>query len=119
MGLRGPRSMSQDERAARGGRDRSKDNVPDAARLAWAQRAEKLEHLGLKIVEAATAPVNLKRKRRKVIARLTDGLKLLDAADKLWLRIARVGPPAPAGKSSRPSDLADSLDAYSKRRHRD
>jgi len=74
--------------------------MSEKTRAAWERalraRAEKLEALGTKILEAAekkpidTTPNN----GRQVSAQLTAALRVLEAADRAWLRLGRgsIGP---------------------------
>jgi hypothetical protein len=112
--------MGDEERMARAGRDRrAPSGIPDSARRIWAKRAEQLERHGMELIGQATqAPVVKSRANgQQMSAKLIAGLKLLEAADKLWARLGRLGGP-PAAKSigtARPPSLA----AYRKQRQAD
>lgn len=116
MGLRGPKSDSQ-TRAARGTRDRSKPFRNDAAKRAWGVRADKLETLGMAMIERASGRPTSKTPSNgtQIAAQLTAGMKLLEAADRIWIRLGRLEPDAkpPPTAGSTPG-LAD----YGKKRPR-
>lgn len=115
MGLRGPLGMSDEERAARGGRDRRSSTVTDVALRAWAKRAEQLERLGLRMIEQASKAPAVKSRANgvQISAKLSAGLKLLDAADKIWARLGRVGTTRKGGAAATPGDQ---LDAFRRRK---
>ena len=111
--------MNAEERAARAGRDRSKSSVPDAALSAWATRAEKLEKLGLRMIEQATKKPTTRTPSNGVqlSAKLSGGLKLLEAADRIWIRLGRVRAPKAASSSGfLKGGTPPSLDDYRQRR---
>jgi hypothetical protein len=112
--------MSVEERAARGAKDQTTPaRVSVAAIRAWEVRAEKLETLAMRLIEQATkAPVVKSRANgQQMSARLAAGLKLLDAADKLWNRIGRLsGAPSPKADSGA-SDKAPTLESFRRQRH--
>ena len=119
MGLRGPVAMSDEARAARGGRDRRTSRVTDSAKRAWASRAETLERLGLAMIEkAAKVPaVKSRANGTQMHSTLSAGLKLLDAADKIWGRLGRLGGPGKEAGAA-PAGRVDQLDAFRNRRPR-
>jgi hypothetical protein len=112
VGRRGPLGMDAEKRAALGGRDRTKPFVvPDAVRKAWSTRADQLERAGMKMISgAAKKPTSKSAANGLVVnAKIAAGLKLLEAADKLWSRLARLGPsdgPAPGDKPKGPPPLS-------------
>lgn len=119
MGLRGPLPMSPEERAERGG-GRARTVPPrvldGAHRRALERRATELEALGLRMVKAAGTKGRGKKAGAK-LDQLYAGLKVLNAADKLWARLDRLGgatrvPTAPG----KPVASVPSLSDYGKRR---
>lgn len=103
--------MTPEERVARGGRDRSTP-ISEATKRTWEKRARLLERIGVAWVEAAARI----RTPALAIAKMAQGTKCLDAADRLYARLARLGRPtsAPSARDDRP----DSLDAYRQLRPR-
>jgi type VI protein secretion system component VasF len=109
--------MSVEERAARGAKDQTTPaRVSAAAIRAWEVRAEKLETLAMRLIEQATkVPVVKSRANgQQMSARLAAGLKLLDAADKLWNRIGRLSGAPPLRGSP---DKAPTLESFRRQRH--
>jgi hypothetical protein len=116
--------MSEQERIARGGRVRPRRPAPAQLLSTWETRAEKLEVLGMQLVEEATSakltttPSNGVQMSPKFAA----GLKLLDAASELWQRLYRIAPPErPPSSNGAPGSApppSESLDAFSRRRPR-
>ena len=103
MGLRGPKAATDEERAARGMRDRRVRFRVDSARTAWARRAETLDQRGMSLL-AAKSPTGTTIKL---------ALALFEAADALWLRLHRIGDAAPpVPREPEP----DSLEAFRRRR---
>src|SRR5437870_5040579 len=104
MGLRGPKPASDEERAARGMRDRRVPFRIQEAKTTWARRAEVLEERGMRLLTTKTPR----------LPTLKAALALFEAADAIWIRLHRLGdlaspaPPAPAAGLS--------LEEYRRRR---
>lgn len=106
--------MSPEERAARGARDETVP-LPKALKANWEQWADELAHEGLKLIRGARTTRNLKAASDK----RAQGIRLLEASEKFYLR-ARRNPPdaAPAQQpAGEPAD-ADSLDTFRRGRPR-
>ncbi len=122
MGRRGPQPMSPEERAMKNSRDRTKPSVlPEAMRRSWAARAEKFERLGSAMIERAARAklVNTRANGPQLHPKFKAGLELLEAADRLWNRLGRIGPtpaapPAPNGDGEAPA--RPSLESYGQQR---
>jgi hypothetical protein len=86
--------MDPDSRAARAGRDRAATFRSNAARKAWAARAAKFEQDGTALIDRAMKrPVIKGSQGPQVSPEFRMGMQLLKAADQLWARLGRVGPP--------------------------
>jgi hypothetical protein len=102
MGQRGPRPMSDEARAARGGRVRDQRvlTVTDDDKARWADQAKRLEAAAMKLIEAKDANA------REIL----QGRELLKRADALWQRVQRsggLGKPSGAKSPDAPRSLAE------------
>lgn len=110
--------MSDAERQARGARDRRAPcTIPDAARRAWAKRAEELERSGMRMIAAASRAATVKSRAngQQMSPKLAAGLKLLEAADRLWARLGRIAPERTSGERA-PASKPRSLASYRQQR---
>src|SRR5688572_166152 len=102
MGRRGRIPTSMNEKAVRRRELRAARRPPMVAPQAltiWETRARSLEQLAMVLLtDAMRAPTEETAAKGQVMnPRFKSGLLLLDAADRLWDRVARVSSPAAGG----------------------
>ena len=107
--------MSQEDLALRGSHrarrsDESTELAPRAVATLWESRAIELERIGMTLITQATSGKTPRMRD------LSAGLKVLEAADKIWFRIGRAFPNRSAQKPAAPTgptvDQPPSLSAY-------
>src|SRR5215470_4363492 len=119
MGARGPKPMTDEELAARGGRRRLRvADASDATRLAMAQEIAVLERDGRRIYkQAIRRPViDTPGNGEQVSGKLKAALALLDRAMKLRLALDRLG--GPVGGERRHDDDVNQAARYAAARRR-